>query len=280
MKTYNELKQFILEQIPESFRADDFFAEKIYTPFKCMTNFDPYRNHGAMFPAIVEWHYLEENCNHQMRKGQDRTVFLWDAIIRYKEYDLLADLFILCFFFDYTKLCVDLGFPISVCNEYVKTARIILKENDYCEYHSASNRYLPSAMWLSPTYQSLREQARERLRRGEDVPNKTELVYNSIIQIIKELFAPYSISIYRPDSRVIKEIQESVQRSHAEFLDSLFGIPYDDFLKICDVTDCEREEAKNDDEQQAVDMRFMSRIMNYGKHSGEEKFCIGNKRQN
>lgn len=102
-KEYFKLKKLILERTPKSFTAgNDRIIEKEYEPFG-MPNFNPYRLGGHYYPTFCQYRLRsDENATlaYKPTKGEEETILMWSAMLRHKEYEFLADLFILGFLHD------------------------------------------------------------------------------------------------------------------------------------------------------------------------------------
>lgn len=101
---YDKLKTLVLEKIPDTFTINNnLIEERPYDASFMPLNLNPYRQEGGYYPIrcfFTPRTYVGREPLYQMTKGEETTIRMWNAIIQYEEYDLLADLLILGFLHD------------------------------------------------------------------------------------------------------------------------------------------------------------------------------------
>lgn len=145
---YDALKKMILERIPDTFTVNNnLIEEREYDAYFMPINFNPYKMGGHYYPVIYECiprSYVGRPPVYVISKGEETTISIWNAILQYKEYDLLADLLILGFFQDTLKHISDdtPAYTREEMMEFCQKARKVLEENNYGRHNPRCKTYL------------------------------------------------------------------------------------------------------------------------------------------
>lgn len=211
---YDELRAAVLERIPDAFTVNNSIIEE--------------REYTATQTPIIStfYNYILNGSDsiYELSSGEKTTIDMWYTMLSYKEYDLLADLFILGFLNDDCDGGESSDYSISgrfytryEINWMMGIARNTLVKNNYGKHHHRCRTYLT-------LYNS------EAFRKYEDAAWRKELKINSVdefaqimMEIITEAYSEMKFFIMRPSKESIKFANDMVRQALDKYYDDIFN---------------------------------------------------------
>ena len=218
IKEYDKLKEEVLKRIPDTFTINNNLIEECsYDASFMPINFNPYRQNGCYYPTFCEFTpriYTGRAPTYKMSKGEETTICMWNGILQYKEYDLLADLLILGFLHDcyenelirsrgrrsyqYTEhrtshhSIAGSFYTVDEMRDLMERARTVLEENHYGRHNPRCKKYL--SIYDSEIYRKYHNKAWD-----DDLDIKDAAEFASIMmEIIVEEYGTKYFIIRRP----------------------------------------------------------------------------------
>ena len=170
------------------------------------------------YPVFYEYTpriYTGNPKTYGMSKGEENTINIWSAILRYEEYDLLADLFILGFMHDTIK-DVSRGCPAYTLDEmslFMDKAANILAENEYSRYNPRCKTYLTLGA------SKLFYQYCVDIKKGSLTINNTEEFAEAMMKIITDAYNSKYFIIRYPSEQSVRYARNVQQRATDRLFD-------------------------------------------------------------
>ena len=223
IKKYTELKELVAEKIPDRFKVINAIIEnREYVPddYLMPINFNPYKMGGKYYPAFYSFTYDPTNENapkYRMTKGEEKTISIWNAILDYQEFNILADLFILCFIHDNPKITESI-YTSEEQKALISVARKAISDADYGEYDPRCKRYLvPYDSEVLLKYERM-------ARRKELVIDDTTGFVDVMMEIITDEYNAKHFIVENPDFSSVERARDIQEEAFYEFQRKIIGI--------------------------------------------------------
>ena len=229
---YEELRKAVLHYIPDTFTINNnLIEEQSYNATMLPINYNPYRMGGCYYPTFYKCTprtFVGSAPVYPLTKGEETTIGMWNAMLKYREYDLLADLFILGFLHDNWETSVigkgDVPRCIAGCiytsremKELWGKARDILDENRYDKHDPRCKTFL--TIGKSDVYRKYRSLA---WNNKLEIGSRDEFV-KIMMEIIIDAYSSLYFIVQCPDDMS----NEYARRRYEQALNRF----YDDFFK-------------------------------------------------
>lgn len=238
-KEYEKLKKLVLEKIPDTFTINnDLIEERPYDASFMPINLNPYRQEGCYFPTYCVFTprtYVGSEPLYKMTKGEETTIRMWNAMLQYEEYDLIADLLILGFLHDclekeiikprrrYSRIysteyrtshhsIAGNFYTVDEMRVLIDKAKAVLEENDYGKHDPRCKKYL--TMYDSEVY---RKYVNKAWNDELEIHNTEEFARIMMEVIVGEYESKYFI-VKTPSEQSV----ERAVRIHQESVDRFF----------------------------------------------------------
>jgi len=160
-KEYKNLREMVRAYLPDTFTINNNLIEECPydAPSFMPINFNPYKQNGCYYPTFYEYTprvYTGKAPTYRMSKGEETTICMWNAMLQYEEYDLLADLLILGFLHDHHSIAGNF-YTLDDMEELMERARTVLEENRYGKHNPRCKKYL--SIYDGETFSKYRKEA-------------------------------------------------------------------------------------------------------------------------
>lgn len=220
-KEYENLREAVLANLPDTFTINNNLIEECpYDASYMPINFNPYKQNGCYYPTFCEYMprvYTGKAPIYKMTKGEETTICMWNGMLKYEEYDLLADLLILGFLHDCHDSIAGIFYTLDEMDELMEISRAVLEENRYGKHNPRCKKYL--SLYNGKTFFRYRKDARNDVLEIKDTAEFARIM----MEIIVDEYGSKYFIIRCPSDLSIERAKEIQSEATKRFFEKVFN---------------------------------------------------------